>query len=38
MILVTWLKRSNFFFEDGYKIAFFLVSEAYFISCVDLGK
>ena len=38
MILVTWLERSIFFFEDGYKIAFFLVSEAYSISCVELGK
>ena len=37
MILVTRLERS-IFFKDGYKIAFFLVSEAYFISCVDLGK
>ena len=38
MILVTRLERSNIFFKDGYKIAFFLVSEAYFISCVELGK
>ena len=32
------VRTFEYFFKDGYKIAFFLVSEAYFISCVDLGK